>query len=105
VTLQDAAVEVLCVDVAVREAMKRIGDPCVADRTIASAEATSSVAVAAPKSAPLKKPASVAMVIPKTRTVAPQTTIPTAATTPIKHPDWCNTASAEQRRANKSCSD
>ncbi len=103
-SLEDAAVEVLCVDVAVREAMRRIGQPCVADRGMASNAPSSMatpapVAYATPKKAPTKSSTPIAMAAPVTQPVA--TSAPAVSQRQI--PDWCYTATAEQRRANKSC--
>ncbi len=59
--LQDAAVEVLCVDPGVRSAFMRIGQPCVGDRGVAST-AASSTGLAAPKT---KAPVATASLAPR----------------------------------------
>jgi hypothetical protein len=105
-SLEDAAVEVLCADVSVREAMRRIGQPCVADRGLASSTPSSvgiaaPVALPAPKNAPARTSTPIAMAAPITRPIASST--PAVAVAQKQYPDWCYTASAEQRRANKSC--
>ena len=84
-TLQEAAVEVLCVEAGVREALKRIGQPCVIDRGVGS-PTPSPTSFAAPKIA-----------------VAIATPSPSEGAVPKQRPDWCNTASAQERRAHKVC--
>jgi hypothetical protein len=84
-TLQEAAVEVLCVEAGVREALKRIGQPCVADRGVGS-PTPSPTSFAAPKIA-----------------VAIATPSPPESAVPRQHPDWCYTASAQERRGHKVC--
>jgi hypothetical protein len=84
-TLQEAAVEVLCVEAGVREALKRIGQPCIVDRG-AGSPTPSPTAFAAPKIA-----------------VAIATPSPPESAVPKQRPDWCNTASAQERRAHKVC--
>jgi hypothetical protein len=82
--LQEAAVEVLCVEAGVRDALRRIGQPCVADRA-AGSTTTSRNGFAAPKIA-----------------VAIATPVP-AEDAAKRAPDWCSTASAQERRAHKAC--
>jgi hypothetical protein len=77
-----AAVELLCQDEHVREAMRLVGEPCVAD--IAPVAAAASVAAAAPPVAAVIAPVSV---------VAPK---------PVR-PEWCYTASSAELRRNTTC--
>jgi hypothetical protein len=105
-SLEDAAVEVLCVDVSVREAMRRIGQPCVADRGLASNAPSpmamaAPVALPAPKSTPVRTSTPIAMAVPVSRPAA--ISAPAATVAQKQYPDWCYTATADQRRANKSC--
>jgi hypothetical protein len=112
-SLQEAAVEVLCNDQSVRAALNRIGQPCVADRNVVPMT-TGPISFMAPKNgtsvamaAPAMKTTPVATMAPATKTspvaMAAPAPIPPASATPKSHPDWCYTASAQERRANKSC--
>jgi hypothetical protein len=113
-SLQEAAVEVLCNDLSVRAALNRIGQPCVADRNGAPmTTGSASTSPMTPKNgtpiamaAPVTKTTPIATAAPVTKTppvamAAP--VIPPVSVTPKNHPDWCYTASAQERRANKSC--
>jgi hypothetical protein len=106
-SLQEAAVEVLCNDLSVRAALNRIGQPCVADRK-GVPMTTGPISSVAPKNgtpvamaAPVTRASPVAMASPVNPAVAAP--IPTAGAASKNHPDWCYTASAQERRANKSC--
>ncbi len=102
--LQDAAVEVLCVDVAVRQALGRIGQPCVVDRGGPPMTAAPTASMApAPSIAP--KPVASTATGRRNMAAAAPMAAPVAAPSPAakQYPDWCSTASPEQRRANKSC--
>jgi hypothetical protein len=83
--LQAAAVEVLCVEAGVRDALRRIGQPCVVDRARGSAT-ISRKAFAAP-------PIAVAIAAP----------VPGEGAASKRPPDWCATASPQERRAHKVC--
>jgi hypothetical protein len=83
--LQEAAVEVLCVEAGVREALRRVGQPCAADRA-AGSKMSSGNSFAAPKIA-----------------VAIATPVPPEDAVSKRPPDWCSTASAQERRAHPVC--
>jgi hypothetical protein len=121
--LQEAAVEVLCVDPSVRSAFMRVGEPCVADRGVASATASPTGFAAPNAKAPVAVTAPAPRVVAAAR-IPPATTTPRAVAAPgpavdsashtlvvpasvanaeSKRPDWCYTASAAERRANKAC--
>ncbi len=81
--IREAAVEVMCVERGVREALKRIGQPCVADRGTSKP----------PSAVVSETPIAVAIATPPPVEVAP----------PKQRPDWCSTTSAQERRVNKVC--
>jgi hypothetical protein len=85
--LQQAAVEVLCKNDDVRDALARVGQPCVGDRVVAAVPAAP-VAVA---SAPLTPAPTVAAKAPVERAAMKQ------------RPEWCYTASAAEQRAHAVC--
>jgi hypothetical protein len=80
--IRAAAVEVMCVERGVREALKRIGQPCVADRDASR-----------PPSPVVSEAPSIAVAI----------ATPPPAAAANQRPDWCSTASAQEQRAHKVC--
>ena len=79
---RDVAIELMCDDQAVREAMQRSGHPCAADR-----------AVAAP----------VAAVDPGVVRRQQEAVAPLQVATKPPRPDWCETASAAELRTHPAC--
>jgi hypothetical protein len=79
---RDVAIELMCDDQAVREAMARSGHPCAADR-----------AVAAP----------VAAVDPAVVRRQQDAVVPVQVATKPARPDWCATASAAELRTHPAC--
>jgi hypothetical protein len=79
---RDVAIELMCDDQAVREAMARSGHPCAADR-----------AVAAP----------VAAVDPAVVRRQQDAATPVQVATKPARPDWCQTASAAELRTHPAC--
>jgi hypothetical protein len=77
---KDVAVELMCDDQAVREAMARTGHPCAADRAVATPVATTQIDPA----------------VVRRQQVA-------AAPPPPARPDWCDTSSPAELRAHREC--
>jgi hypothetical protein len=80
---KDVAIELMCDDDNVRQAMARTGHPCAADRPIVTARAVDPAVVRRQQDA-AAPPAQIAAVKPA-------------------RPDWCLTATPQERRTHPAC--